>query len=114
MLGHELFLDAGWNGLVDFYIKDVKWAIERLRDGSDLNEHIQRFLPGGKYHRWIKSGEIQDYILLDYRTSRPSKRDDAPFLYSVVFSKDYTSYEIYDAKGDDPVVERVALLSNND
>jgi len=97
---------------VDFYIKPVKWAIKCLRDGSDLLEHIERFQLGGTYYPWIVSGEIQDYILLDFRTSKPTKiRDDALFLYSIVFSKDYTSYMIYDAKLN-LVVERVALLNS--
>jgi hypothetical protein len=57
---------------VDFQIKSVGWAIECLRDGNGLNEHIKRFQPpDGKYYRWVKSGEVQDYILLDFRQSMP-------------------------------------------
>jgi hypothetical protein len=55
ILGRNLFLTTEWrgssspsNGQVDFYIKHVKWAIECLRDGDRLDEHIKRFQPGGK------------------------------------------------------------------
>jgi len=134
MLGQNLFLTPEWrgsssNGQVDFYIKSVKWAIECVREGDRLEQHIARFQPGGLYHPWIATEEILDYILLDFRTSKPSKKrgmfafspsstnvnqlDDIPFLYFIVFSKDYTSYEIYDAKLN-LVVERVALVNRRD
>lgn len=82
---------------------------------------------GGLYYPLIATEEILDYILLDFRTSKPNKNrgmfafspsstnvnrlDDIPFLYFIVFSKDYTSYEIYDAKLN-LVVERVALVNH--
>jgi hypothetical protein len=119
ILGQNLFLTPEWrgsssNGQVDFYIKSVKWAIECVREGDRLDQHIARFQPGGLYYPLIATEEILDYILLDFRTSKPNKNrgmfafspsstnvnrlDDIPFLYFIVFSKDYTSYEIYDAK----------------
>ena len=71
-------------GRVDFQIKSVGWAIECLRDGNGLNEHIKRFQPpDGKYYRWVKSGEVQDYILLDFRQSMPQKvRGTICLIYS--------------------------------
>jgi hypothetical protein len=132
ILGQNLFLTPEWrgsssNGQVDFYIKSVKWAIECVREGDRLDQHIARFQPGGLYYPSIATEEILDYILLDFRTSKPNKNrgmfafspsstnvnrlDDIPFLYFIVFSKDYTSYEIYDAKLN-LVVERVALVNH--
>jgi hypothetical protein len=66
---------------------------------SKSEEHIRRFEPPrGRYYKWIQSGEIQEYVILDFRTSQPQKiRPNTPFLYFVVFSKDYTRYKIYDA-----------------
>ena len=77
-LGHNVHLTSEWtgsltSGRVDFQIKSVKWAIECVREADRLEQHIARFLLGGKYHRWISSGEIREYILLDFRTSKPVK-----------------------------------------
>ena len=74
----DIFLDPEWKGQsscgkVDFYIEPVKWAIECNREGTHLQEHIRRFQPGGKYYPWIESGEIKDYILLDFQTSKPAE-----------------------------------------
>ena len=60
-------------GRVDFQIKSVKWAIECVREGHKLEDRIARFQPGGRYHKWITSGEIKQYILLDFRKSKPRK-----------------------------------------
>jgi len=96
---------------VDFQVKSVKWAIECVREGDKLEEHIAKFEAGGRYYKWIISGEIQEYILLDFRKSKPKKaRDNVPFLYFIVFSDDWTSYDTYDAKLRQ-VVETKALLS---
>jgi hypothetical protein len=86
------------SGEVDFYIKPTKWAIECLRDGSNIKGHTDRFLTGGIYYPCIASGEIKECIILDFRKSKPTKtRDKVPFLYFIAFSGDYTGYEIYDA-----------------
>jgi hypothetical protein len=58
---------------IDFHIEEMKWVIECVRDGDKIDEHIERFQQGGRYHKWIKSGEIKDYIILDFRTSKPRK-----------------------------------------
>jgi len=114
-LGCILHLTPEWKGLssngeVDFHIRSVKWAIECVREGDRLKEHISGFQPGGRYYPMIASGEIRDYILLDFRTSMPKKaRDDTPFLYFIVYSDGYATYQIYDAQLN-LVVDKVALL----
>lgn len=78
LLDNNLYLSSEWTGRatggrVDFHVRSVWWAIECLREGDRLEEHIARFQVGGRYYKWIQSGEIQDYILLDFRKSRPRK-----------------------------------------
>jgi len=90
-------------------VKSVNWAIECSREGNCLEDHISRFQPGGIYYPMIKSGEFRDYILLDFRTSMPKKvRDNVLFLYFIVYSDNYATYDIYDAKLN--LMDRVALL----
>jgi hypothetical protein len=60
-------------GLLTTYIKSVKWAIECVGEGDRLDQHIARFQPGGLYYLLIATEEILDYILLDFRTSKPNK-----------------------------------------
>jgi hypothetical protein len=98
------------SGKVDFYIKPTKWAIEYLRDGSGVKAHIDR--RDIYYYALIASGEIKEYILLDFQKSKLIvTRDDVSFLYSIVFSNEYTCYEIYDAQLN-LVVEKTALLNS--
>ena len=108
---------------LDFQIKSVGWAIECLRDGNGLNEHIKRFQPpDGKYYRWVKSGEVQEYIYIfglrkwEVRSvlstqdlMNANRSDNMPFLFFVVFLGNYAGYEIYDAKLN-VVQERIVLL----
>ncbi|POM65708.1 Crinkler (CRN) family protein [Phytophthora palmivora] len=55
----------GSTGFIDFTVHcgDDFWGIELLRDGSNLDEHIDRFAPGGPYSLL----ELSDYCLVDFR-----------------------------------------------
>ncbi|GAD99046.1 predicted protein [Paecilomyces variotii No. 5] len=104
LLGNNIHLSSEWTGKqvggrVDFLVKSVGWAIECLRDGDKIEEHISRFSEGGRYHKWIQSSEIKQYIILDFRTSIPQKPRDDDNFYSVVFKEDYAAYDIYCSKG---------------
>ncbi|OXV05280.1 hypothetical protein Egran_06952 [Elaphomyces granulatus] len=73
LLGN-IYLSSEWLGKdkigrVDFLVKSQEWAIECIRDGDRLEEHISKFQEGGRYHKWIVSGEIKEHILLDFRKS---------------------------------------------
>jgi len=73
-----IYLTSEWSGSslvgrIDFHVRDVKWVIECVRDGDEIDEHVGRFQKGGRYYKWIMSGEIKDYIILDFRTSKPRK-----------------------------------------
>jgi hypothetical protein len=120
----NVYLTSEWSesplvGRLNFRIEDMKWVIECVGDGDrdedKIDEHIKRFQQGGRYYECIMSGEIEDYIILDFRTSKPRKArgmvislcpsgsmnanrlDHVPLLYSIVFSNDYTCYQTYDA-----------------
>lgn len=61
-------------GRIDFFIPVVKWGFEFTREGDRLQEHSSRFATSGAYGAWLKSGDMEDYILIDCRTSAPSKK----------------------------------------
>jgi hypothetical protein len=68
---------GGRKGRVDFYVVDQRWAIELLRDGSDLRGHASRFETGGKYETQMP---IADYIILDFRENTPRRKHSGLFL----------------------------------
>jgi hypothetical protein len=55
-------------GAVDILIPGYGFGVELLADGAGIKQHYQRFLPGGPYNRWIKSGHLMDWIVLDFRS----------------------------------------------
>jgi len=65
-------------GRIDFFIPIVKWGIEITRDGSWIPAHDARFADSGAYGAWLKSADMNDYILLDFRTK--SLRDQHPSM----------------------------------
>ena len=101
-------------GRIDFFIPSMKWGIEVTRDGSKLEEHNARFADDGAYGKWLKTSDMDDYVLLDFRStmptrSHPGKRVAAisPWpvltgdqgiknLYHMVFIEGKTQLEIYD------------------
>ena len=56
---------------MDFLLKKVKWGIECVREGDRLEEHICRFLKGGRYYEWIQKGYMTDYVVIDFRKTKP-------------------------------------------
>ena len=80
-------------GELDFYIAgDLDWAIELLREGDKINEHVRRFDPkNGKY----RSVGHKDHLVVDCRGPRtysPVKAmHDRCTLY---FSSDFKKVEI--------------------
>ncbi len=59
-------------GRIDFFIPKKKWGIECMREGIRLQEHASRFDVDGAYGQWIGSGEMNDYIILDFRSTDPT------------------------------------------
>jgi len=52
-------------GELDFYVKGtLKWAVELLRNGDKIGEHLGRFdLKNGKYRKV----DMSDYVVVDCR-----------------------------------------------
>jgi hypothetical protein len=67
-------------GRIDFFIPVVKWGIEITREGSQLDGHSSRFEAQGAYGAWLKTGDMEDYILLDCCTALPQKHSRRPIL----------------------------------
>jgi hypothetical protein len=68
-------------GRIDFYLMgSKKWGIEILRNGDHLDEHVRQFGPGGAYNVWLTTGQITEYVILDFRThSQPRKKIPSAF-----------------------------------
>lgn len=60
-------------GRIDFFIPSMKWGIEVTRDGSKLEEHNARFADNGAYGQWLKTSDMKDYVLLDFRGTMPTR-----------------------------------------
>lgn len=135
LLGN-IYISSEWsgkdkNGRVDFLVRQVNWAIECVRDGSRLDEHISRFRKGGRYYQWIENGEITEYIVLDFRRRMPTTQlgiyndtfihlvltltmDDLDIdfpLFYIVFNNDYSRYQVYDGKLEPWFDKEITLLN---
>jgi hypothetical protein len=79
LLGNGVGISSEWSrskgGRLDFRILGPKWGVKLLRDGTKttLDEHYKRFLPNGKYHKWISKGLISDWLVIDCRCSTPER-----------------------------------------
>lgn len=125
VLGYAMDVISEWSpsgsGRIDFCFGRMKWGVELLRDGKDLNEHCCRFIPGGIYHPWIDTHLMDDWLILDCRTTAPTRRyskylaillllsiltdvlldgdDPSPKLLRAVFDEnEFDSVKIFDAK----------------
>jgi hypothetical protein len=61
------------HGQMDFFIPSKKWGIELLRKGNRLLPHIKPFTEG-EYGSWVTAGTMKDYIVLDFRLSKPPNK----------------------------------------
>jgi len=96
-------------GRVDFFIRERRWAIECIRDGNQVEEHLERFKMGGTYWGLV----MHDRVIIDFRTkSKPIKRRDDPKFYTVVFDEDYMFCRVYD--NDCELTEQFQLVESLD
>ena len=87
-LGTEAEIDSKTvTGELDFYIKNgKKWALELMRDGKKIGEHLDR-IPG-KY----QNVEADEWLVVDFRYGTPPRMRDEN-LCSMVFTEDYKQCE---------------------
>ncbi|KAJ5899609.1 hypothetical protein N7495_004353 [Penicillium taxi] len=75
VLGYAMNVTSEWSsggrGRIDFRFAQVQWGVELLCNGDRLNEHCDRFSPGGTYWPWIANGSLKDWLIIDCRTTPP-------------------------------------------
>ena len=70
----EFVIKAGIKGgTIDFLVARKKWGLELLRDRDRLVEHMKRFEDGGQYFSIIQSRDMEEYIVLDFTVTQPTK-----------------------------------------
>ena len=57
-------------GRVDFYIPSLKWGVELVREGDQLEEHSSRFAKTGSYGQTLP---LVEHIIFDFRTTLPNR-----------------------------------------
>lgn len=86
VVGRGVPIASEWSrtidGRVDFYIAEKRWAIELLRDHSNIGEHVSRFKVGGRYYPWLQEHMVEDWIIIDCATTLPTT---GMFFYSTLF-----------------------------
>lgn len=65
--------DGKGGGSINFLILARKWGVELLKNRSKIDEHMEHFEQGGKYYGRLATQVMEDYIVLDFTTSIPTK-----------------------------------------
>ncbi|PBK89513.1 hypothetical protein ARMGADRAFT_935695 [Armillaria gallica] len=75
-------------GRIDFLLAHEKWGIEVTKDGDCLDGgHNPRL---ENYVQWLEEGDMNQYIFVDYRVTRPvHSHADIRQLYHVVFNEKF-------------------------
>jgi hypothetical protein len=74
VISPEFVVKAGSRGeTIDFLVARKKWGLELLRERDRLVEHMERFQPNGQYFSMIESRDMEQYIVLDFTVTRPTK-----------------------------------------
>ncbi|KAL4782898.1 hypothetical protein BJX76DRAFT_349047 [Aspergillus varians] len=100
-------------GTIDFLIAGKKWGIELLRERDRLVDHMERFEAGGQYYSMMESGEMEQYIVLDFTNTAPKKPhpEYKGRLYHVVFSENYREVDVIDTS-DLSIVKSFVLMEH--
>ncbi|TCD67042.1 hypothetical protein EIP91_000604 [Steccherinum ochraceum] len=85
-------------GRIDFFFPEKRWGIEILRDGKELQSHLNRFKPDGRY----RDLDMKEYVILDFRQTTPKNKrlpaTEAQRLFYIVFTADFGTYSILNAQ----------------
>ncbi|CAG8832744.1 20887_t:CDS:2, partial [Gigaspora margarita] len=91
------------DGYIDFYVDELNWAIEILREGKDMAMHHRRFEPAGEYKEITKYAK--SIAIIDIRSgSKRVRKLQKDFIY-VSYSEDFYSFKI-ESFGEDTVIIR--------
>jgi hypothetical protein len=99
VLGRDHFLSCevgarfGCGGFIDFYVSELDWTIEILRDGEDMAGHKNRFNPiEGEYKEIVRYAK--SIAIIDIRSeTKKVKKLKEDFIH-VSYSKNYNSFKI--------------------
>jgi hypothetical protein len=68
VLGFSGKVSSKWSGdnsgRINFWLPEVKWGIEILREGDRLGEYCKQFVDNGSYTSWIQNGWITDWLIV--------------------------------------------------
>jgi len=88
------------HGRIDFFINDKRnWAVELLRDGDRLNDHVARMAPGGKYDRLTITAS--NTVVIDLRgpsSPQPNGQPPEGVVYAV-FEKEFRYVTVIKSNG---------------
>jgi len=101
------------NDSIDLMIPHYKWGIEVMYDGRKMKKHIERFRSGGAYAAWTESGEMSEYIIINFRMNRPAKSlsgGDFVNFYHICFDSDFSKASIFEASNVECPVEEFHLI----
>lgn len=74
-------------GRIDFQVKSKRWGFEVVRDGANLDEHLSRFGRGGIYEPLLQSQEIQEYVVVDFRSpTAPRPKPRSKLVQAITYS----------------------------
>jgi hypothetical protein len=106
---------VGCPGKLDFYTFDegTAQAVELVVAGEGLPEHMARFNSGGVYHQLLQQNHLKEWLILDFRRTRPRKVPGVN-VWEAVYSADHATLTVHrqghparDSKSLDNAAERL-------
>lgn len=96
---HEQDRTAKIPGLVDFFVNsEYSWALEVMREGYGISQHLGRFAPSGMYANLC----VKDFRVIDFRHKDKIARATDPHLLTVHYNDNFTNFTISGGSLDNP------------